>query len=478
MRVFVFLFCFNLQLFYPSAGQAAEGLSLDHYLRQVLESNPTLSASKLRADAANERIGAVTSWQDPFFALGIDEVPFEPPDDTSMYRFQISQTVPFPGKTGSRKKAAESRAIQAQSGSEALTRETKILATQMFFRAYYAQEGIRLSQQLEALLHSTIESLKSRYRAGGSVHHELLLARAELSILSVEKLRLERERELIEVRLNELRSRPAEHEIGQVTVVFSPPGKQADPDLVGQPELQALSAMQGSAEAEVRSARLAYFPDFVLQGMLMKPRAMDSMDAEMPGTRFGLMVGMSLPLFFFSKQAKQVSAAKLEQEAMSFEALALENRLRSEISAARQSLKSAEDAIGLYQESVVPATRLAAENARTGYAAGRVPLSDYLSIIRIQRTQELELLATKIDRELALVRLENLLSMPPMLRFAPTRPTLFMGSGGMAAGSMSGMESSMDTSDAVDMGGGMRNVKPPQTESSSESDGVGAMEGM
>ena len=100
----------------------------------------------------------------------------------------------------------------------------------------------------------------------------------------------------------------------------------------------------------------------------------------------------------------------------------------------------------LYKSTVIPTTNLAVQNAKSGYATRRLPLTQYLETLKVQRTQELEYLGAQIDVELARTRLKELLSSPPILRFAPSKPSLF-GGGQMGGASMG--------SDTVNMGRGM-----------------------
>ena len=122
----------------------------------------------------------------------------------------------------------------------------------------------------------------------------------------------------------------------------------------------------------------------------------------------------------------------------------LENRLNTEALDAREQFNTARDVAALYKSTVIPTTNLAVQNAKTGYAARRLPLAQYLETLKVQRAQTLEYLAAQMDVELARTRLKELLSSPPILRFAPTRPSL-VGGGDMGGG----------VSDTVNMGSGM-----------------------
>jgi outer membrane protein TolC len=269
--------------------------------------------------------------------------------------------------------------------------------------------------------------------------------------------------------MNEMRGRPIGTKFGDFKPVFTE-GKSAEPDLRAQPELKAFDAAVNAASAEETAAKFAYAPDLVLQGMLMKPKAMpaEGMSAPMQ-QNWGFMVGVNVPLFFAWKQAPLVTAARLEKEAASLERQSLEARLNTELVDAREQFRTALNIVELYRTSVIPSTKLAAGNARAAYAAKRFPLTQYLEILKLEQNQDLELLAARIDVEMATSRLENLLSAPPVTRFAPSRPSLFGGMGGP------GM---LEMPETASMGKGTIGPKKPQSGGAQPSSGSGGMEGM
>ena len=418
-----------------------KSLTLNDYLSEVKQVNPALRSSALRADALRHKIAPAGSLEDPFIAVGVDEVPFEG-GMGSVKRYQVSQAIPFPGKLSAKSSIAEFKADAAKTGTETFTREITVLATQIFFRVYYNQQALTLNDRLRAIIESTIVSTKSRYKTGEASHHDWLLAKVEISIFDVEKLRLLRERKTIQAVANELRNLPVTAPIGTLSPQFSTDDLKASelPTLENQPELKSLDFAVSQAEKEKRLARLSYFPDFVIQGMAMDP----SSDMMGQKSNWGVMVGMNLPLYFWRKQSELSSAASLDQDAAVLEKKNLENRLNTEALDAREQFNTARDVAALYKSTVIPTTNLAVQNAKTGYAARRLPLAQYLETLKVQRAQTLEYLAAQMDVELARTRLKELLSSPPILRFAPTRPSL-VGGGDMGGG----------VSDTVNMGSGM-----------------------
>lgn len=452
---------------------SAESLTLAEFLSQVRKANPTLGAVRARAEALSHRVGPVSTLDDPFVAVGVDEIPFGG-GEGSVIRYQLSQTIPFPGKLGARGDAAQSRADAAAADSETVGRSLTVIATQAYYRTYFNHKALTLNEESRRYIQETIESTKARYKTGDASHHEWLLGKVELGVLEAEKLRLGREQKALHALLNELRNQLPDAAITLTEVRFDSAGdveSDARKLLPRQPELRASEKSSESAQADERAAKLSYAPDFVVQGMAMQPR---SMDMGQP-SNWGFMVGINLPIFFWRKQSEQVSAAVADREAAVAEKRSLENRLNTEIVDAREQLKTARDVVALYKKDVIPMTEIATRNARSGYAARRLPLTQLLETLRVERVQSLELTAAQIDVELAKTRLENLLSSPPLMRLAPARPTVFGGGVGMGQMGMQGM--SPGTSGTVNMGSGMSGPTRKQTKPNEPSaSGMGGMQ--
>lgn len=458
-----------------STSAVADKLTISEFLAQVRASNPNLEAAQSRAEALEHRVGPASTWDDPFVAAGVDEVPFGG-GNGSMLRFQVSQTIPFPGKLGARGDAAERRAEVGKADAETSQRMLTVVATQAFYRTHFNHRTLELNAQNRRLIEEMIASTKARYKTGGDSHHEWLLAKVELGILGAEKLRLAREQKALHALLNELRGQLARTPIEFAKVPFrdsldSRDSKEELPDvdalLATQPELKSAQRQADAAEADARVAKLGYWPDFVVQGMVMKPTM-----AEMgQPANWGVMGGINIPTFFWRKQSEQLSTANAEQNAALAERKSLQNRLNTEIVDATEQLKTAREVVTLYRKDVIPLTEMATKSARSGYAAKRLPLTQLLETLRVGRTQTLELEAARIDVELAKARLGNLLSVPPTLRLAPARPTVF-GSGAMGAGMAEGI------SGAVNMGSGISGPTRRESKPSSQGSGSSGMGNM
>lgn len=428
--------------FFWMASASSKSLSLDEYLAMVKRDNSTITASKLRALALQHKIKASSTLDDPFIAVGLDEIPFGG-GKAKVRRYQISQSIPFPGKLGIRSEIAETKAESSEFGALTVMRQVQVLATQTFLRASYNKQEIILNENIQKIIQETTASAKARYRTGDASHHEWLLAKLEMSVLNVELLRLKRTQKTLAALLNELRNKPPETfiEVDYGDLLNAEDGPiEVQTNLELQPEMQVVNAQKRSAEAELKLVKLTYAPDFVIQGMAMEPLNRDP-EMKEPSS-WGVMVGVTIPLFFWRKQSELVDAAKKDRLATLSDYQSLKNRLNTEITDAKQQLQTSLDVVRLYKNDVIPITEIAVKNARISYASKTLPMRQLLDALRTQRTQELELLAAQMDVIVAKTRMAELLSSPPATRFAPTRPTLFGGGG-------------METSSPVNMGPGI-----------------------
>lgn len=426
----------------------AEILSLNEFLTQVRNANPAIEAAKLRAMALKHKIKPSATWDDPFIAAGVDEKPFDG-SEGGVRRYQISQTIPFPGKLSAREDIAEKLAESSEFDAMTKGRQVDVIATQAYLQSGFNKEAIRLNKNIQKIIEETTASAKARYKTGDSNHHEWLLAKLELSVLKVEALRLERTRTALTALLNELRNLPADTPVevdhaGPLRLEID--ASKIISSIEEQPEMKSWNSQKSMAASELKLAKLSYAPDFVIQGMAMEPSMSDS---EMK-SNWGVMVGITLPLFFWRKQAKLVEAASINRLASIGEYQSLQNRLNTEFTDAKQQLKTSLDVVTLYKNDVIPITEIAVKNARSGYASKTLPLVQLLSALKSQKAQELELLAAQYDVIVSKNRIEQLLSSPPLTRFAPSRPTFF----GRDMEQMSGA-GGMETSPTINMGQGM-----------------------
>lgn len=461
-----------------SAAPASErSLGLSAFVDEVLENSPQLEAQTLRTRAARLRVDPAGALPDPFVAVGIDELALGRRDEADgssgwplpVLRYQVNQTFPLPPERRALRKAAASVASVSDSDVRVTRRSLRVAAVQLFLQARYVQAAQETNAALIEALDDAIASARARYVAGGAAHHDVLLAAAERAILERDGLVLKRELDVLAAEMNELRGLPADTEVPRLVDDDLAPSHRPlslGAALAEQPELREADARVRAADARVRVTETAGHPDLSVQLM-----AMQSLTPSMP-SGVGAMVGITVPIFWRSKQAPRIDAAKLERRASGKEREALRRRLEAEWVSAERAYDTSVDTVRLYKDEVLPATRAAVDSAKHAYVAGDVQLPELISVVRASLAVELEYVASQIDVRLARLRMDELLAMPVVVRVAPRGPTLF--GRGMGAGMGAGMrEDAMPPARPIGIGSGMR---PPDTLDVGAGDG--ADEGM
>lgn len=452
---------------------AGAPLKLSDVLAEVEARSPVLLADQARKDSLLRAADGTGWWDEPFLAVGPDEVSLSEP--MPVVRAQLSQLIPFPGKRSARAAALTEQADAARAANGATLRGLRVAATQVFLRALFVRQALATNALLQQAVREVQASAAARYTSGSGGHHDALLAGAELAVLERDALALDRSLRGALVALDELRGRAptTEPEFPELVDDVTPAVAASFEDAVAaQPELAAADARVRAAEADERARSLAAWPDMTVQLMWMQ-----SFMAEEPSNA-GAMVGVSVPLFAPWKQGALTDSARLLAAAEQRDVEALRLRLRAEWEQAQLELRTATETRALYVDKILPATKLALESSETAYAAREAPLVELLSVIRAWHQVSLESEAARLDVRLASLRLAELLSQPAVMRLAPTTPTLF----GAGAGGMGGMSSmpSMGAAGAMParMGAGMAAPAPGLVVGDEGAGGMSGMGGM
>lgn len=448
----------------------ASRISLHNFLAEVDQSNQSIQSAQQKADAYKHKIGPSSSLDDPFLAFGLDEIPFDG-GMSKVKRYQISQSIPFPGKLHLKEKMAESRHAASNASAETIKRQIRVIATQLYLKAQYNEASIKSYEQIKTIIESITTTVKAKYKTGENNHHEWIQVKLELSILNIEILRLKRLQENLKASLNELRNKPPETAIEFMAIDSSLLSRESEETtLDSQPELKSLSSLLNSSEQELKLAKLSYAPDFVIQGMAMEPAK--SEPDSMEKSNWGFMVGINIPLYFWNKQKDNVSAAEKDRLSAIADLNVLKNRIQTEQISAKKQLETSLDVVKLYKDEVIPLSEIAVKNARGAYAANRMSLKQLLETLQTERVQRLEYLGAQMDVVVSKMRLKDILSNPPLTRFAPVRPST------IGAGMNSSMNDtdSMESPSSINTGSGMSIPKKSDgTDSEGSASGMGGM---
>jgi len=372
----------------------ADGASLDHLIAEALQNNPELRAARKEHEAALQRISPAGALDDPTVEMGVLNLPVSSfsfnREDMTMKMLGLSQRLPYPGKRALKRDVAqldsESVALGYSETVNRVIRNTRI--------AYYGfgvvTASMRLIDQNRAIVRQLIKVADTRYSVGQGTQVDVLRAQTQLSKMSEELLKLEREYNLSAAELGHALGRPTSAgaiqpllEMREENLDFA---KLRDEALDRRPQLLALKKISERTERAVELARTDRYPDFDVRFSYGQRDSMP--DGTRRSDMVSLTVAMNLPIWRQTKtQPKINEAIALQERAESMlEAQSHEvyRMLHQQIAMAEQSLK----AVRLYRNELIPQSRLTVEAATAAYQVGRsdfaLLLDNQMSVLNLQ----------------------------------------------------------------------------------------------
>ncbi len=362
-----------------------EPAALRQLITEVLKNNPEIRAAQRERDAVSHRVSPAGALDDPMLEAGLLNVPTRSfsfsREDMTMRMLGLSQRFPYPGKRGLRREVAERDAQAAahayQETANRVMRETRV--------AYYdlalAIESTRLVERNRSILQQLLETAHRRYSVGQGNQVDVLKAQTQLSKMTEELIKLERERPALEAELIRLLGRPAgatapvpgDLRLEEAPLAFQPLLERA---LAARPQLLALDSAVARNERALELAAKERYPDFDVRFSYGQRDAMP--DGTSRSDLVSLTVAINLPVWRQSKIEPRITEAQaLRDQALDlFEAQRNETamKLRQQIAMAEQSVR----ATRLYDREIVPQSRLTAEAGLAAYQANRL---DFASVL-------------------------------------------------------------------------------------------------
>ena len=391
---------------FPGSVQAAEEtrLSLKTLVDEAFERNPEVRSARERWEASKAIIPQVQTFPDPEVKLGYQRIPAVSPIEGVVYGF--GQNIPFPGKLRLRGEVAARRADRLE--QEYLAFQLRVIARlkEAYFDLHFIHKAIEIVEKNKLLLVQFEKTAKARYAVGQASQQDVFRAQVEISRVLDRLAVLEQQKQSLHAAINRLLNRPPADPLGK------PEEIELTPLTVALSELNRLAKdfspillanVKGIQRAEqaVALARKEYFPDFGLNALGLRNDRINE-------NGYQLTLGISIPLFYQTKQRQGVS-----------EALASLSGAREDLSASRQEVlfqvkdaferaARAERLVKVVGRAIIPQATLALQAAQAGYGVGTVDFLTLLNNLLTLQENELELHGEMVAHEKALARLEEM----------------------------------------------------------------------
>ncbi|QAT17555.1 hypothetical protein BU251_07410 [Candidatus Velamenicoccus archaeovorus] len=363
---------------FDSVITAAEELDLKRAMNEALEANPEILSAKRSYEAANARIWQAASLTDPMFSVGYDKMTADRMlTGEPMKTYEISQDIPFPTKLFLRAKVASKLAKMAYENYQAKEKEIISQVKSAYAELFVIYREIEVNKEDKSILEQLSQSAVSRYKTGEGPQADVLKAQVELASVDTELVMLEQRRLTAQGRLNVLLNRDPQDELGAPSAGETIKFSQTLQDCYAlakqnNPELKAYRYAIDKGQAAYHLAQNEFLPDFRVTYKQM-------MNDE---KSWAGMVGVTVPLWFFQKQAFGVKEMKSELEMVKAEYAAKEKAVLFDVRDAYARVEANKKLIELYETSFLPQAEETLEASLKGYESNQ---SDFLTLLDSRR---------------------------------------------------------------------------------------------
>ena len=372
-----------LFLFIPVSNysQTAGGNSLSDLIKEVIQNNPQLKAAKDQTLAENTKVNQVTAWDPPQVGISFFQTPIQslnPIKDGMETDYFIQQTFPFPGKLGNMGEAASNNAQMYREQYSALEKKIIKDLKSSYYELYFVGKKIEINRDNQTLLNQLNDIALKQYEVGTGNQADVLRAQTELSTLTNDGINLLKEKRNIETMINIILSRPVDSQLPEIKEILDtiPDWTYvmlADLAYSNRPELKAMQFSVEMNKSELKSSKLEYFPDLMVQ-LMYKNMANTTSDY------WSAMIGVNIPLAFWSKDkfTGKVQENEINISAAQNQLSAMKNMVSGDVQNALVKIGSAKNTMDLYKSTAIPQAEQTLHSTLAAYQTGK---TEFLMLI-------------------------------------------------------------------------------------------------
>lgn len=381
---------------------------VDALIEAALAINPSLRAARERIAAARARVGPAGLRPDPKLDVGLRDFPLSRPgfyDNFTMKMVGLSQTIPYPGKLGLQRRAAEREFDATQAALAGATRQVARDVRDAYYDLAFTDRALDVVARNQRVLVDLIKVTEGRYAVGVAAQQDVLRARVEASRLAEQAVALTEQRRAALAQLNAVLDRPSDTPAPDPTVPtriaraavadsashvrftsvalgaraadspLPPLAELQERALRESPALREHDAMIAAQRARLELAQKEHLPDFDV-----------SFDyGQRVGYRDLVTATVSIPLRLQKRQKQDalVVAARADLAALEAEHMAQRNAIRADVARLDAALERQRAQLALYKTAIIPQGRASLTSATASYQVGRV---EFLTLLDNQAT--------------------------------------------------------------------------------------------
>jgi len=360
-----------------ASSQEEPSSSLDTLIAIALRNNPEVAMARYESLAAQDRIQPAAILPDPQLKVAAMNVPtnFELSSEmmTMVPQVSLMQKLPWFGKLDAAANV-ERYQFESTAGRLASTRLDVVMnLRKVYGETYQVEKTLEYLEYKKSLLHSVVKVAEQLFAVGQVPQQDVFRATAELTMVQSDILTEQSALADLRARLGALLGMDAVPSIQVDTLPLTSPDSLNSLEkllLRDNPDLKQIQSSESAADAKAVFARKDAVPDLSVgvsygyRGALMPDgsKALDMMSVE---------VGVSLPVYFGSRQHAMVEEADMMAQAArkqyrSYE-LALNSRLRSSFALAQNQRAL----IPLYSRELIPQYEATYNSSLSAYSVGK-----------------------------------------------------------------------------------------------------------
>jgi len=349
-------------------------LTLDQAQQLAATRSPELSSAQHEVDATSGGVQQASAWRNPELTATVE--------DTRSATRTTTATIGIPlelgGKRSARVTAAE-RARDVASAQLAMAKaKVHAQVAERYFALVVAQDRVNLANDSANLAGKASDVVAKRVEAGKVSPVDATRAKVDAANAQLELAQARAELQTARQALAALwgDSQPAFDQVDGTTATVPPARPLADllSDVDSAPALRASRLDIDSRKALVDVERSKATPDVVLSVGAKR-------DNELGLTQAVVGISVPLPLFDRNQGAVHEASKRADKARDDYEAARIQ--LVADINQAATQLSTAQAALAVLRDSVLPAAQQAYDASTTGFEAGKF---GFLDVIDAQRS--------------------------------------------------------------------------------------------
>ena len=392
---------------------------LKDLVARLLKRSPSIAASRARYRAAIERVPQASTLPQPKLTYTYLPMPVETRVGPNEHRFQLTQAIPFPTKLVAKDDAATALARAAGAAHDRVVLDEITRLEDQWADYYYASRAVQIVEQHIDLAKRLSEVAATRLSEGRGTLFDVSKAQSQLAQLGYDKIRLTEKLDTTAAALNATLGRPRHAALAPPPALPALTVALTEDQLLAvalehQQELRELDQRIHAADAKVLLAQSSWLPDlgvgvqYLVNGPATTPPGTTPNLADSGQDALGVMVSVSLPIWFGDNAAK-VSEAHAAREAALASKGAHLDRLRADLAAAVYKEKDTRRLVTLYDRELLPQATRAMETAEQWNQADAAHFTDFLEARGVYYSFALARERAVADHFQAVVRMEQLI---------------------------------------------------------------------